>query len=488
MINGTAPVEEHMLIGGEWVQGSDRAQFEVRDPATGEVVGLVPDATDDDIDRAIAAASAALPAWSARPARERARIAYRAAQIIRDRVEDIAHTMTGEQGKPLAEARGEVESAASYFEWFAGEAERVYGQVVPPQNPGQRILVLRQPVGVVAAITPWNFPAAMMARKLAPALAAGCTSVVKPASSTPLTAVEIFRCLQEAGVPDGVVNLVTCRRSADVSRRIFEDSRVRKVSFTGSTEVGKELVRLSSAHVSRLSLELGGHSPYLVFDDADLDRAAEQIVASKFRNSGQTCVCANRVYVQRPVYDALVARVAERTDRLVVGTGLDPETTMGPLIDQRALDKVDEQVKDAVQRGARLVAGGERATGADLSGGAFYRPTVLADTTPEMLISTEETFGPALAMAAFDTEDEAIALANDTPYGLAAYLHTRDYGRLLRVAERLEYGLVGVDSGLISAANAPFSGVKESGYGVEGGAFGIDEYLSTKYVLLGDVG
>jgi succinate-semialdehyde dehydrogenase / glutarate-semialdehyde dehydrogenase len=481
----TSTRHEQLLIDGVWSDGG-RGRFEVADPATGQVVGSVSDADEDDIDAAVTAAARAFTSWRLVPARERGRLLHRTAALIRERQELISEVMTTEQGKPLAEARGEVESAASFFEWFGGEAERTYGQVVPPQQAHQRIIVLREPVGVAAAITPWNFPAAMLARKIAPALAAGCTSVVKPASATPLTAVEIVRCLVDAGAPRGVINLITSTQSATVSRRLFGDARVRKLSFTGSTEVGKQLIRLSAENVTRLSLELGGHSPYLVFEDADLDLAADQIIVSKFRNSGQTCVCANRAYVQRGVYDALLAKLAERTTEIVLGSGLQPATTMGPLIDEAAGAKVAEHVRDAVDNGARVVAGGTHVSIDGLSG-AFFAPTILADVTPRMVITHDETFGPALGVAPFDDEDEAIRLANSTPYGLAAYLHTRDYGRLLRVAERLDFGIVGVDVGVISAANAPFAGVKESGYGVEGGAFGIDEYLSTKYLLLGQV-
>jgi len=487
MVTEVGQINELLLIDGCWVESRDLARFEVLDPANGAVVGTVPDAGAADIDAAIAAASKALRPWRRLPARERGRILLNCAAVVRDRLPDIAFTMTREQGKPLAEAKAEVEFAASFFEWFAGEGERAYGQMVPAQRPDHRVVVLRQPVGVSAAITPWNFPAAMMSRKLAPALAAGCTSIIKPASATPLTAAGIVRCMQDAGVPDGVVNLITSRHSHAVAKQLFDDARVRKVSFTGSTEVGKELIRLSSAHVTRLSLELGGHSPYLVFADADLDLATEQIVVSKFRNSGQTCVCANRAYVQRSVYEELVERVADRSRKLVVGSGLSQETDMGPLIDGGAVDKVEAHINDAVGRGARLVTGGERLTTNGTSAGNFFGATILADTDAEMLISREETFGPALAMAPFDSEEDAVRLANDTQYGLAAYVHTRDYGRLFRVAEELEYGIVGVDVGIISAANAPFAGIKESGYGVEGGSFGIDEYLATKYVLLGDV-
>ena len=395
--------------------------------------------------------------------------------------------MTAEQGKPLAEAAGEVEYAASFFEWFAGEAERVYGQVVPAMNPSNRVLVLRQPVGVTAAITPWNFPAAMMTRKLGPALAAGCTSIVKPASATPLTAALVVRAIEDAGAPPGVVNLITSRSSGMVAEMLFGDRRVRKISFTGSTEVGKELIRMSAEQVTRLSLELGGHAPYVIFDDAELEGAVDGLIASKFRNAGQTCVCANRIFVQRGVYDDVVKLLAEKVGRMVVGPGDRPGVTIGPLIDARALTKVEEHVSDAVGRGARLVTGGERLTADELARGSFYAPTVLADVTPEMLISREETFGPVAGVTPFDTEEEAIRLSNDSPYGLAAYFHTRDYARLLRVAEKLDYGIVGANSGLISAANVPFGGVKESGYGREGGAFGIDEYLDVKYVLVAGV-
>ncbi len=464
------------------------ARFDVTDPATGEVVGSAPDAGAEDVQAAIDAASAAFEPWRGLAAIERARILRRSADLIRERKAEIAAVMTAEQGKPLSEAAGEVEYAASFLEWFSGEAERLYGTIVPAQNARNRVLVLRQPVGVTAAITPWNFPAAMMTRKLGPAMAAGCTSIVKPASATPLTAALILRAIEDAGAPPGVVNLITSRSSGMVAETLFGDRRVRKVSFTGSTEVGKELIRLSAGQVKRLSLELGGHAPYIIFDDAQLEDAVDGLIASKFRNAGQTCVCANRAFVQRGVYDQVVSLLAEKVTRMVVGPGDRPGVDIGPLIDERALDKVAGHVEDAVRHGARLLAGGERLTGEELARGAFYAPTVLADVTPGMLISHEETFGPVAALAPFDTEDEAIELANDTVFGLAAYFHTRDYARLLRVAERLEYGIVGANSGLISAANVPFGGVKESGYGREGGEVGIDEYVDVKYVLVGDVG
>jgi len=480
--------DEQLLIGGEWVDGKGQMRFDVTNPATGEVVGTVPDATRDDVVAAIDAAADAFAGWKALAAIERARILRRSADLIRERKGEIAAVMTAEQGKPLAEAAGEVDYAASFLEWFGGEAERVYGQLVPPMNPANRILVIRQPVGVAAAITPWNFPAAMMTRKLGPAMAAGCTSIVKPASATPLTAALVLRAIEDAGTPPGVVNLVSSRASGMVAETIFGDSRVRKISFTGSTEVGKELIRGSAAQVKRLSLELGGHAPYLIFDDADLEEAVDGMIASKFRNAGQTCVCANRTYVQSGIYDDFIHLLAEKVARLAVGPGDRPGVTIGPLIDERAVTKVEEHVDDAVAHGARLVTGGQRLTEGDLAYGSFYAPTVVEGVTSDMLISREETFGPVAAIARFETEEEAIRLANGSVYGLCAYFHTRDYARLLRVAEKLDYGIVGANAGIISAANVPFGGVKESGYGREGGAFGIDEYLDVKYVLIGGVG
>jgi succinate-semialdehyde dehydrogenase/glutarate-semialdehyde dehydrogenase len=480
--------DEQLLIGGRWVGAESDERFDVTNPATGEVVGTVPNGSESDVAAAIDAAADALEGWKSLPAIERARVLRRSADLIRERKDEIAAVMTAEQGKPLAEATGEVDYAASFLEWFGGEAERVYGDVVPAINAANRVLVLRQPVGVVAAITPWNFPAAMMTRKLGPAMAAGCTSVVKPASATPLTAALVLRAIEDAGTPPGVVNLVTSRSSAMVAETIFGDRRVRKISFTGSTEVGKELIRRSADQVKRLSLELGGHAPYLIFDDADLDEAVDGLIASKFRNAGQTCVCANRTYVQSGVYDDFVARLGEKVTRMVVGPGDQPGVTIGPLIDERGVDKADQHVQDALHRGATLVIGGERLTDGVYARGSFFAPTVLEGVTPDMLICSEETFGPVAGISRFETEEEAIRLANDSVYGLCAYFHTRDYARLLRVAEKLEYGIVGVNAGIISAPNAPFGGVKESGYGREGGSVGIDEYLDVKYVLVAGVG
>ena len=476
--------DELLLIGAGWREAATEERFDVTNPFDGSTVGSVPNAGEADVRAAIDAASDAFDGWRSLAAIERARILRRAADLMRERKDRIALTMTLEQGKPLAEAAGEVEYAAGFLEWFGGEAERVYGQVVPPQKPEKRVLVFRQPVGVTAAITPWNFPAAMLARKLGPALAAGCTSVVKPASATPLTAVEVCRAVVDAGAPVGVVNLVTSRDARMVAATIMGDARVRKVSFTGSTEVGQDLIRASAGNVTRLSLELGGHAPYIVFDDAELDGAVERLIASKFRNAGQTCVCANRIYVQRGIHDALRERLARRIEALVVGDGTDEGVEIGPLIDDRAVAKAKEHVDDAVAHGARLVVGGDDGG----HGGTFFAPTLLDDVTPGMLISREETFAPVAGLSVFDTEDEAIRLANDSPFGLAAYFETRDYARLFRVAERLQFGIVGANDGVPSTPNAPFGGVKESGYGREGGDFGVDEYLDVKFLSIGGVG
>ena len=458
-------------------------RFDVVNPADGTVVGTVPDGRAADVVAAIDEAAAALGDWQAMPAIERGRLLRSTAELLRARAGAVAELMTAEQGKPLREAAGEVEYAAGFFDWFAGEAERAYGEVVPSPSRGKQLIVLRRPVGITAAITPWNFPAAMLARKLGPALAAGCTSVVKPAEATPLTAIEICAALADAGVPRGVVNLVTSTRPAEVADALLGDPRVRKLSFTGSTEVGKELIRKSAQHVTRLSLELGGHAPFLVFDDADVDDAVEQVIASKFRNAGQTCICANRVLVQRGVHEAFVGRLASRVASLAVGPGTEPGVDIGPLIDAAALEKVRGHVEDATRRGAQLLVGGDAVQ--DLGAGSFFAPTVLDGITPDMRISREETFGPVAGVAPFATEEEAVALANDTPYGLAAYVQTRDYARLFRLAEQLDFGVIGMNDGVPSTPSGPFGGVKESGYGREGGASGIDEYLDVKLISVG---
>jgi succinate-semialdehyde dehydrogenase/glutarate-semialdehyde dehydrogenase len=404
--------EGRLLIDHQWRAATGNGRFDVVDPATGLRVGTAPEATLDDVVHALDAAAAALPAWRAIPAIERSRILQRAAARLRSTKADLAALITAEQGKPLKEAEGEVEYAAGFFDWFAGEAERIYGQIVPSPRAGKRVLVLRQPVGVTAAITPWNFPAAMLTRKLGPALAAGCTSVVKPAEATPLTAIEVCRALVDAGAPPGVVNVVTSTRPAMVADVLFADSRLRKLSFTGSTEVGKELILRSAAHVQRLSLELGGHAPYIVFDDADLEGAVEQVMASKFRNAGQTCICANRIYVQRNLYKEFRDHLTERTSALKVGPGAQPGVDIGPLIDAAAVDKVEQHVGDAASRGARVTTGGTRITTGELARGHFFAPTVLDGVTPDMRLWREETFGPVAPLACFDTEEEVIGLAN----------------------------------------------------------------------------
>jgi succinate-semialdehyde dehydrogenase/glutarate-semialdehyde dehydrogenase len=479
--------DARLLVGGDWRDASDKSRFDVFDPATGALVGTAAEATPDDVSQSLDAAAQALPSWRQVPAIERARILRAAAARLRSAKDDLALLITAEQGKPLREAAGEVEYAAGFFDWFAGEAERIYGQVVPSPQAGKRLLVLRQPVGIAVAITPWNFPAAMLTRKLGPALAAGCTTVVKPAEATPLTAVELCRAMVDAGVPPGVVNLVTSSRPAMVADGFFADGRLRKISFTGSTEVGQLLMRRAADHVQRLSLELGGHAPYIVFADADLDLAVEQVMASKFRNAGQTCICANRIYVHRRLYPAFRDQLTARTERLRVGPGTSLGVDIGPLIDRVALDKVERHVADAVDRGGRVTTGGERLTHGDLRHGCFFAPTVIDGVTAEMRLCREETFGPVAGLAPFDTEDEVIASANGTPFGLAAYVHTRDYARMFRVAERLDYGVIGVNDGAPSSPAGPFGGLKASGFGREGGAFGIDEYLDVKYVSIGGV-
>lgn len=458
-------------------------QFEVTDPATGSVVGVVPEATSEQVRAAIDAAERAARDWRAAPAIERGRLLRRASDLMLERASRIAAVMTAEQGKPLAEAEGEVRYAAGFFEWFAGEAERIYGQVVPSADPRKRIVVLRQPVGVTAAVTPWNFPAAMLTRKLGPAIAAGCSSVVKPAEQTPLTAIEICRVLEDAGAPEGVVNLVTSSRPRMVAAELLGDPRVRKLSFTGSTTVGRELIHRSAENVTRLSLELGGHAPYIVFADADLDAAVDAYMVCKFRNAGQTCICANRLYVQREAHAGFVDRLVARAAALRVGPGCDPGVEIGPLIDAAAVEKVSAHIDDALSRGAEALVGG-----APLAGpGHFFAPTVLDGITSDMLLSREETFGPVAGVTAFEDEQDVLAAANATPYGLAAYVHTRDYAQLIRMAEGLDFGVIGANDGAPSTPGAPFGGVKASGYGREGGAFGIDEYLDTKYVSIGGI-
>ncbi|WP_188647197.1 NAD-dependent succinate-semialdehyde dehydrogenase [Marinithermofilum abyssi] len=474
-----------LYIDGKWKNAHNGASFDVLNPANGEKVGQVADAGAEDTRRAVDAAHRAFPAWSQKVAGERAAILERVYDGMMEQKEEMARLMTMEQGKPLAEARGEVQYAADFFKWYAEEAKRIYGDTIPASSPDKRIWVLRQPVGVTAAITPWNFPAAMITRKVAPALAAGCTMVIKPAEQTPLTAALLMEIMDQAGVPAGVVNLVTGTRAADIGDALLEDRRVRKITFTGSTEVGKLLMRKAADTVKRVSLELGGHAPFLVFEDADLVKAAKEVLASKFRNAGQTCVCTNRVYVHNSVKGEFAAILAREAEKLQVGEGLKEDVQIGPLIEPEALAKVERHVADAKEKGAKVLTGGRRVTEGGLDQGCFYAPTVLLDTTSDMLVEREETFGPVLPLHGFEEEAEAVALANDTPYGLAAYLYTRDLSRAIRVSEALEYGIVGVNDGMPSTAQAPFGGVKESGLGREGGKYGIEEFLETKYVSVG---
>ncbi len=470
-----------LLIDGTWQPTA--SSFAVTNPATGAQLALVADAGAAESRAAVDAAAAALPGWAATPAPARAALLRRAAALMLERQERLATIMTLEQGKPLAEARGEIAYAASFLSWFAGEAERIYGTTIPASTAGKRLMVLRQPVGVAALITPWNFPSAMITRKLGPALAAGCTAVVKPAEQTPLSALELGQIFAEVGLPAGVLNIVTCQDPAPFAAAIFADERVRKVSFTGSTEVGKLLIRQSADTVKRLSLELGGNAPFIVFADADLESAVRGAIASKFRNAGQTCVCANRIFVERPIYERFATAFAAQVAALRVGNGLDPATLIGPLIDAQARAKVERHVADALAGGATLLTGG--GPYGESPAGNFWTPTVLANASAEMLVAREETFGPVAPLIAFDSEEEVLQQANATPFGLAAYCFTRDVGRVWRMAEGLEYGIVGINDPIPSTAQAPFGGYKQSGIGREGGPTGINEYLEEKYVSIG---
>ncbi len=476
--------EYGLYVNGKWQKADSGASFDVTNPATGEVLASIPDAGGSDTLKAIDAAYAAISAWAELPAIQRADLLRKVAALMLERKEFLATVMTLEQGKPLSEARGEIAYAASFLTWFAGEAERVYGQIVPASAANKRILVMRQPVGVCALITPWNFPAAMLTRKIGPALAAGCTVICKPAEQTPLSALELARLFEEAGIPAGVVNILTCSDPIPFSDVIFKDDRVRKVSFTGSTEVGKILIKNSAQTVKRISMELGGNAPFIVFDDADLEAAVKGAIASKFRNSGQTCICANRIYVQKGIYDAFAERFTAEAAKLKVGNGLLPDSLIGPLIDIPARQKVELHVSDARAHGARVLLGGAPVVGQNPTG-TFWQPTVLANASNDMLVAQEETFGPVAPLIPFESEAEVLAMANNTPFGLSAYFFSRDVSRVMRVAEKLEFGIVGANDALPSTAQAPFGGVKQSGIGREGGAFGIDEYLEVKYVSLG---
>jgi succinate-semialdehyde dehydrogenase/glutarate-semialdehyde dehydrogenase len=471
------------LVNGRWLDQADARTCVVGNPATGAQLGSVPDFGAVETEAAIVAAHAALPAWSARTAKERAQLLRRMHELMLQHQEDLARILTAEQGKPLAEARGEIAYSASFLEWFGEEAKRMYGDIIPGHARDKRIMVLRQPIGVVAMITPWNFPSAMLARKIGPALAAGCTVVCKPALQTPFSALAFGVIAERAGIPAGVINIVTGSSSRAIGAAMTSHAHVRKLSFTGSTEVGKQLMTQCAGGMKRVSLELGGNAPFIVFDDADLDAAVNGAIASKYRNTGQTCVCANRLFVQSGVYEAFARKLADAVAKLRIGDGLATETDQGPLIDTNALLKVEEHVADALAKGARVLSGGKR----HALGGTFYEPTLLADVDARMLIAREETFGPVAPLFRFDTEAEVIGMANDTEFGLAGYFYTRDLARCWRVAEALECGIVGVNTGIISTEVAPFGGIKQSGNGREGSKYGLDDYTELKYVCIGEI-
>jgi succinate-semialdehyde dehydrogenase/glutarate-semialdehyde dehydrogenase len=480
-LNDPSLLKTDALIGGDWVKGSSR--FDVRDPATGEPLAEVANLGPAEAEAAIAAAHKAWPAWRGKTAKERAAVLMKWFHLLHQHADDLARIMTAEQGKPLAEAKGEVGYGASFLEWFAEEARRIYGETIPTTDNNKRYLVIKQPIGVCAAITPWNFPIAMITRKVAPALAAGCPVIIKPAEATPLSALAVAELAQRAGMPAGVLNILTADAEASIAigKVLCDSDVVRHLSFTGSTEVGRILARQCAPTIKKLSLELGGNAPFIVFDDADLDSAVEGAMISKYRNAGQTCVCANRLYAQDGIYDAFVAKLAEKARGIKVGNGFEAGINQGPMIDAQAIAKVEAHVADAVAKGAKVVTGGARI------GERFFTPTVLAEVTPDMLCAREETFGPVAPVFRFRTEAEAIAMANNTEFGLASYFYSRDVGRIFRVGEALEYGMVGINTGLISTAEVPFGGVKQSGLGREGAHQGIDDYVEIKYLCLGDL-
>ena len=481
-LNDSHLFRQQCFIDGRWVDADSGETMEVFNPASGETIGTMPNAGAEETRRAIEAADAAWPAWRKHTAKERAAVIRAWHDLILANADDLAMLMTLEQGKPLAEAKGEIVYASWFVEWFAEEGKRAYGEVIPQTIADRRIVVIKEPVGVVAAITPWNFPAAMITRKAAPALAAGCPIVLKPASATPYTATALVELADRAGVPKGIINLLSGSARA-IGGEMTENPTVRKLSFTGSTEIGKKLMAQCAGTIKKVSLELGGNAPLIVFDDCDMEQAVQGAMASKYRNAGQTCVCANRILVQDSVYDEFASRFAQAVGELEVGSGLSEGVTQGPLIDMAAVEKVEEHIQDAIDKGARLVVGGERHS----LGGQFFRPTVLADATQDMKISGEETFGPVAPLFRFDTENEAIEMANNTEFGLAAYFFSRDIGRIWRVSEALEYGMVGVNEGIISTEVAPFGGYKESGLGREGAREGLSEFLETKYLCMGGI-
>ncbi|UJQ95982.1 NAD-dependent succinate-semialdehyde dehydrogenase [Mariluticola halotolerans] len=472
------------FIAGEWVDADNGKSIPVTNPSTGETISTIPDMGRAEAARAIDAAYLAQKQWAARTAEERSRIMRRLHDLMVSNQDDLAAILTAEMGKPLAEARGEVLYGAGYIQWFAEEARRIYGDVIPGHATDKRIVVIKQPVGVVGAITPWNFPNAMIARKLAPALAVGCAFVSKPAKQTPLSALALAVLAEQAGIPKGLFSVVTSNSSADIGAEFCENEKMRKLSFTGSTEVGRKLMAQCAPQIKKLSLELGGNAPFIVFGDADIDAAVEGAIQSKFRNAGQTCVCSNRLYIHSSIYDAFAEKLAKAVAGLSVGDGFADGVKVGPLIDEAAVEKVEEHIKNATASGAKIIEGGSR----DDKGGTFFQPTVLTGVTQKMQVAKEETFGPLAPLFAFDTVGEVIEMANDTIFGLAAYFYARDLSRVWTVAEALEYGIVGVNTGLISTEIAPFGGVKQSGFGREGSKYGADDYLEMKYICMGGIG
>jgi succinate-semialdehyde dehydrogenase/glutarate-semialdehyde dehydrogenase len=474
---------QQCYIDGKWVDAESKGTFEVKNPANRELVGTMPKLSRAETAKTIDAANAAWPAWRAKSAKERAVLLRKWFDLIVANTDDLAMIMTMEQGKPLAESKGEIAYAAAFIEWFGEEAKRVYGDTIPQNVPGRRIIVVKEPIGVVAAITPWNFPAAMITRKAGPALAAGCTVVCRPASQTPFSATALAELAHRAGIPKGVFNVIT-GSAGEMGAELTSNPIIRKLSFTGSTEVGKLLMEQCAGTVKKVSMELGGNAPFIVFDDADLDAAVQGALASKYRNTGQTCVCANRLMVQDKVYDAFVEKLTTAVKKLKVGPGWEEGVTQGPLIDLKAVEKMEEHITDAVAHGAKIVLGGKRHS----LGGSFFEPTIVTGATSEMKVAREETFGPLAPIFRFKTEEEAIKMANDTEFGLASYFYARDIGRVWRVAEGLEYGIVGINEGIISTEVAPFGGVKESGLGREGSHYGIDDFVVIKYLAMGGLG